>query len=160
MENHSFLLLAYYPSFCSLPNFKSSKSPRAANWWFSTRSYFWTYNCYLNTGGQVKTHSRNQIVNGLQWCNSFKQLPMLHSHLILSPLKLLWIFPLTSMGFRSCPEHFLKTSDKSKPFPLEWDCSRPLVKTISFPNTAFIPESCQLWFFFFFFFLIPKTPFF
>lgn len=45
--------------------------------------------------------------------------------------------------------NFFKTSDKSKPFPLEWDCSRPLVKTISFPNTAFIPESCQLNFYFY-----------
>lgn len=45
--------------------------------------------------------------------------------------------------------NFLKTSDKSKPFPLEWDRSHPLVKTISFPNTALIPESCQLNFYFY-----------
>lgn len=87
---------------------------------------FWRCN-YPKARGQVKTHSKNQILNWWWWCKGLEQLPMLSSHLILSPLKALWIFPLTSMGFRSGPEQFFKNLRE--------------IKTISFGMRLFTPLS-------------------
>lgn len=92
-----------------------------------TCSYFWrcNYTHYPKARGQVKTRSKNQMLNWWWWCKGLEQLLMLSSHWILSPLKALWIFPLTSMGFRSGSEQFFKNLRQ--------------IKTISFGMRLFTP---------------------
>lgn len=100
---------------------------RIQHWFIPLCSYFWrcNYTHYPKTRGQVNTHSKNQMLKCWWWCKGLKQCSTLSSHLILSPLKALWIFPLTSMCFRSGPEQFFKNLRE--------------IKTISFGMRLFTP---------------------
>lgn len=122
-----------------------------------TCSYFWrcNYTDYPKARGQVNTHSKNQMLKCWWWCKGLEQLPMLSSHLILSTLKALWIFPLTSMGFRSGPEQFFKNLREIKTISVGMRLFTPLGEDYFLSKHSFRTQVTSVEFLF-----LPKASFF